>query len=236
MKRKFEDIIDVSDWEVLTDSGFKKISKVCKTVKYDVYHIETENFTLNCADTHILFDKDKKEIYVKDLSINDEIYTENGLEKVIKIEKKDQQENMFDLQVKSKDHAYYTNGILSHNTTCTTIYLLWYVLFHSDKNVALLANKGAMAREIMARIQLAYMYLPKWLQQGVLEWNKGSFKLENGSKMLAAATSSDSVRGSSFSCVFIDECLDGNSYVTIKDKETGQVQNISLKDLYKTLK
>lgn len=90
-------------------------------------------------------------------------------------------------------------------STVTCAFILWYIIFNSDKTVALLANKGDTAREILGRIQLAYQYLPKWLQQGVSEWNKGSFELENNSRVIAAATSSDNIRGYSINLIFIDE-------------------------------
>jgi hypothetical protein len=90
-------------------------------------------------------------------------------------------------------------------STTTCAFILWYVLFNKVKNVGLLANKGDTAREILGRIQNAYQYLPKWLQQGIVEWNKGSFLLENGSRVLAGSTSSDNVRGYSFNMLFIDE-------------------------------
>lgn len=90
-------------------------------------------------------------------------------------------------------------------STTTCAFILWYIIFHSEKTVALLANKGDTAREILGRIQLAYQHLPKWLQQGVKEWNKGSFELENDSRVIAAATSSDAIRGYSINLLFIDE-------------------------------
>jgi hypothetical protein len=82
---------------------------------------------------------------------------------------------------------------------------MWYIIFHAEKTVALLANKGETAREILGRIQLAYQHLPRWLQQGVKEWNKGSMELENNSRVIAAATSSDNIRGYSINLLFIDE-------------------------------
>lgn len=88
-------------------------------------------------------------------------------------------------------------------TTCG--FILWYIIFHSDKTIALLANKGATAREILGRIQLAYQHLPKWLQQGVGKWNEGSFELENNSRVIATATTADNIRGYSVNLVFIDE-------------------------------
>ena len=90
-------------------------------------------------------------------------------------------------------------------STTTCAFILWYIIFNPEKTVALLANKGETAREILGRIQLAYQHLPKWLQQGVKEWNKGSFELENNSRVIAAATSTDSIRGYSINLLFIDE-------------------------------
>jgi len=90
-------------------------------------------------------------------------------------------------------------------TTTAAAIILHYILFNDHKTVALLANKGDAAREILDRIKLAYEALPDWLQQGVDEWNKGSIALENGCKVLAAATSSSAIRGKSISLLYIDE-------------------------------
>jgi len=90
-------------------------------------------------------------------------------------------------------------------TTTSVAYLLHYILFNENVNVAILANKAATAREIMGRLQLAFEYLPRFLQQGVKEWNKGSIELANGSRALADSTSGSSVRGRSFNVVFLDE-------------------------------
>jgi hypothetical protein len=90
-------------------------------------------------------------------------------------------------------------------STTTVAFLLWYILFNSEKTVALQANKGDTAREILSRVQLAYQHLPNWMQQGVIEWNKGSFELENNSRILASTTSSDAIRGYSINVLFIDE-------------------------------
>lgn len=90
-------------------------------------------------------------------------------------------------------------------TTTAVCLILHYVIFNSHKTVALLANKGDAAREILDRIKIAYQALPLWLQQGVVEWNKGSVELENGCKIIAAATSSSAIRGKSISLLYIDE-------------------------------
>ena len=93
----------------------------------------------------------------------------------------------------------------SGKSTVVTSYLLWYVIFNPNVNVAILANKAATAREMLGRLQLSYENLPKWMQQGIIGWNKGSVELENGSRLLAASTSASAVRGMSFNIIFLDE-------------------------------
>jgi len=93
----------------------------------------------------------------------------------------------------------------SGKSTTIIAYLLHYVLFNPSVNVAILANKAATARDLLGRLQLAYEHLPKWLQQGVMSWNKGSLELENGSKILASSTSASAVRGGSYNIIFLDE-------------------------------
>ena len=93
----------------------------------------------------------------------------------------------------------------SGKSTTTVSYLLHYALFNPNSNIAILANKSSTARDILGRVQLAYENLPKWLQQGVINWNKGNIELENKSPIVAAATSSSAIRGGSFNIIFLDE-------------------------------
>ena len=93
----------------------------------------------------------------------------------------------------------------SGKSTTTISYLLHYALFNPNSNIAILANKSQTARDILGRLQLAYENLPKWLQQGVINWNKGNIELENKSTIVAAATSSSAIRGGSFNIIFLDE-------------------------------
>ena len=93
----------------------------------------------------------------------------------------------------------------SGKSTTVIAYILHTVLFNPNQNVAILANKLATARELLHRLKLAYENLPFWIQQGVISWNKGSIELENGSKILASATSSSAVRGNSFNLILLDE-------------------------------
>ena len=93
----------------------------------------------------------------------------------------------------------------SGKSTTMISYLLHYALFNPNVNIAILANKAATARDLLGRLQLAYEHLPKWLQQGVMSWNKGSLELENGSRILASSTSASAVRGGSYNIIFLDE-------------------------------
>ena len=93
----------------------------------------------------------------------------------------------------------------SGKSTIVTTYLLHYALFNENVNIAILANKAATAREMLSRLQLSYENLPRWMQQGIVAWNRGSLELENGSKIIAASTSASAIRGMSFNIVFLDE-------------------------------
>lgn len=90
-------------------------------------------------------------------------------------------------------------------STTVVSFLLHYAVFNDNVNIGILANKASTARELLERLQIAYENLPRWMQQGILSWNKGSLMLENGSKIIAASTSASAVRGMSFNIVFLDE-------------------------------
>lgn len=207
VERKFIDSIDLSDFEIETDSGWRDLTSIHKTVEYEEWYIETNSgLNLIAADTHIVFDENYNEIFIKDLiPTKSYIITKNGSELVVKVEKLTTSSNMYDVTVDSDDHRFWSNDILSHNSVTTLAFILWSVLFNSDYVVAVLANKGSLAREQLGRLQKAYEHLPKWIQQGVVTWNKGNIELENGSKVFAYATSAAGVRGGSFNLIMLDE-------------------------------
>ena len=93
----------------------------------------------------------------------------------------------------------------SGKSTIVVSYLLYYAIFNDNVNIAILANKASTAKDLLDRLQTAYENLPKWLQQGVMTWNKASLELENGSKIIAASTSASAVRGGSYNIIFLDE-------------------------------
>ncbi len=96
----------------------------------------------------------------------------------------------------------------SGKTTTAVAVILHYILFNEYKTVAILANKGDAAKEVLSRIKLAYESLPTWMQHGIEEWNKNSIELENGCKIYAGTTSSSAIRGKS--------CVTGDTKVCIE--------------------
>ena len=114
------------------------------------------------------------------------------------------QEKMFD--------AFNTNRFnivlacrQSGKSISSVAYLLWYALFHTEKTIAVMANKGATAREMLGRITLMLENLPFFLQPGCKALNKGSIEFSNNSRIVAAATSGSSIRGMSVSLLYLDE-------------------------------
>lgn len=167
------------------------------------------NSNLKAAGVQVNFSPEQIEEYVK--CSQDPLYFIKNYVKIVSLdeglvpfEPYDYQERM----IRTIHENRFVIGKLPRQTgKSTTIiaYMLHYVLFNQSMSVAILANKLSTARELLGRLKLAYEYLPMWLQQGVVEWNKGSIVLENGSKILASATSSSAVRGGSFNYIFLDE-------------------------------
>jgi hypothetical protein len=96
-------------------------------------------------------------------------------------------------------HLYMTNGILSHNTTTASGYLLWRAMFVEDSKILIAANKQAGAYEVMSRIKYAYEECPDYIKDGVKKFNEGTIEFQNGSKIEAVATTADAARGKSLS-------------------------------------
>ena len=192
--------------KVETDTGFKSVSHIHMTKKFVLSKILLENgFSLECADTHILFNKNMEEIFVKDLSVGDFIQTKEGIKKIIKKEKLNNKICMCDITVADDNHRYYTNGILSHNTTTSALFMLHYILFNVDKNALVLGNKRKTAVEILDKAKKIFTELPYFLRPGIYKWNEGEIVLDNGCRLMAEATTINSGISFTFHCVLADE-------------------------------
>jgi hypothetical protein len=232
MSEKFTDSIIVEDWEVLTPDGYRDIMSFHKTIEFEVWEISTDSFTLKCADDHIVMKHGMVETFVKDISIGDMVLTENGLETVISVNNLGYKEPMYDIQVNDFSQLYYSNGIVSHNTACAALYLLWYAMFVPDTNILVAAHKGSGAAEIMDRIRYAYEECPDHIRCGVTTYASGRIVFDNKSSIVAQTTTENTGRGLSISLLY---CLDAGTMVRVRDKETKEEKDISLETLYTEL-
>ena len=167
------------------------------------------NPNLKKANTSIEFTKDQIEEFIK--CKEDPVYFAKNYIRIVSLDKGLVPFEPYKFQEKliNRFHQNRFNICMmprqTGKSTTSVSYLLHYIVFNDSVNVGILANKASTARELLSRLQLAYENLPKWMQQGIIAWNKGSMELENGSKVLAASTSASAVRGMSFNILFLDE-------------------------------
>ena len=196
----------IEDILVDTDTGFQPISHIHITRPFSIYTLRLANgYYLKCADTHIVYDENMQEVFVRDLRTGDNIMTDRGLSIVTDITHSSTKVCMGDVTVDSPDHRYYTNGILSHNTTTSAIFLLWFILFNTDKNALVLGNKGKTAKEILSKVKKIFEALPFFLKPGIYKWNETEIVLDNGCMCMAEVTTINSGISFTFHCVLADE-------------------------------
>lgn len=206
ISKKIINTIKLRDIEIWTDTGWHETSHIHTVQPYQIWKFKTENGKfLECADNHIIFDENLNEIFVKDLRIGSYVMTENGSERIIEIKRTRNKVGMFDLTVDSEDHRYYTNGILSHNTITSSIFLTWYLLFHYDKNVLLMANKGATTKEIMDKIKAIVEGLPFFLKPGIIKKDIMSMMFDNRCRIIGQNTTKTGGIGFTIHLLFLDE-------------------------------
>lgn len=193
-------------YEVKTDTGWSPISHLHVTQPYKVYKIRTEKGKyLECADNHIVFDENLNEVLVKDLKINSIIKTKDGNEKILSLDKYPVSVSMFDVTVADKNHRFYTNDILSHNTICSAIFIAWYIVFNFDKNALILANKGATTKEILDKTKVILGHLPFFIKPGVLKNDVFEMKFDNGCRIVGQTTTGKAGIGFTIHLLFLDE-------------------------------
>ena len=205
ISKKIINSLNTSNLKVLSDTGYEPVSKIHLTQPYTHWVVKTSNFHLESADNHIVFGSNFKEIFVKELKVGDILQTQTGEEKVISVQKIKFKTSMFDATVDHRNHRLYTNGILSHNTICSSIMMLHYVLFNNNKNVLVTANKLDTAVEVLDKIREIYQRLPFFLQQGIINWNQKFMVFENKSRIKGFATTKTSSIGQTADFLYLDE-------------------------------
>ena len=167
------------------------------------------NNNLKAAGVQVPFTEDNIAEYIK--CAKDPIYFIETYAKIVSLDDGVIPFKLFEFQkdlIRAMHENRNTIGLLPRQfgkSTTVAGYFAWYVLFNDNKTAVILANKQAIAVEIFSRVQFIIENIPQWLQQGVVEWNKKSFELENGSKVVAAASSPSAVRGMSVNVLLCDE-------------------------------
>lgn len=204
IERKFEEIIETSEWEVLSHDGWRDVKTSNLTVPYEIYLIHFDDGTvIECADDHIIIDEFMNEVFAKD-SINKKIKTKRGLAAVIDITQTGKFENMYDLTVDG-DHLYYTDGILSHNTTTFAADIMHDIVFTDDYKIALSSYTNTNVLDFMERIQYIYEQMPFWLKPACVVYNKFSIRFANSSSIFGQVTQANFCRGKTVNRIILDE-------------------------------
>ena len=204
--KTIEEIELPHDIEIYTDTGYIQLSHIMITKPFEQYVIKLENgYELNCADEHILFDANFNEVYVKDLQIGDYVQTDQGLQKITSLIIDKTKISMCDTTVNDDNHRFYSNGILSHNSTTTAIYCLWVILFNTDKTGLILSKSGPAGADLIKKIKDMYLYLPYHLKIGTMKWNQGEISFDNNSSISTEAFSSTAGLGKTINFLILDE-------------------------------
>lgn len=192
---------------VETPDGYSSVKRSLKTVPYREWHMRTDGHRLNGAGRHIVIDHNGEQQFIKDLKIGNRIQTNTGVERVQEVTMGSAEVEMYDLELDDEKHVYYTDGILSHNSTVAAAFLLWYSIFNFDKTVLIASRANDHAMEMIERIRFAYEYLPFWIKPGVRDdgWNKHTLGFDNGSRIMSTATSENAGRGYAISLLYLDE-------------------------------
>jgi len=227
---KFTESLPVTGWSVKTDTGFQPVVSTNSTIEYIVWRIRTTHHELLCADFHILFLESGIECFASNLVVGDRIMTEQGPELVVEVVNTGLRAEMYDLALDDQNHRYYTNGVLSHNTTIGAYFLLYEACFpQTPGDILIVAHKQAHAVEVLKRIKDMYYSCPLWMKPGMEKNNETSVVFDNGMRIIAEATTSNAARGKSLRYVY---CVDGQTKITIRNKITHEVREINIEELY----
>lgn len=189
-----------------TDTSWEPLAALHVTRPYDNWKINlSSGKTTQCADHHLFYNETYQKIRASELYAGDQIWTKDGLEEVISCYPTGEKSSMFDATVMSINHRYYGDEILSSNTVMTGIFITWYILFNIDKNVLILANKGATATEIVDKIKTVIKGLPFFLKPGISSNNVMTMRFDNGCRIMSQSTTKSAAIGFTIHLAFMDE-------------------------------
>ena len=194
------------------------VTEIHRTRPFTVYVVTLDDGTeLECADRHIVYRMDDlsaaglpewhgyTECFVNNLVPGDKLVTKKGYSTVVSVEKMPYKMCMYDMSVATPEHRYYTNGVLSHNTTTMASIFAYLLTFMKDRNYMLLANKEATVIEITDKVIQVFKGLPYFLKPGCMSFGKTGFRLDNGCRIITGATTKTTSIGFTVHLLYLDE-------------------------------
>lgn len=239
MSNEYSEIKYIGDLKrkCLTPFGYQTIEYVFKTPPLETLKITHEFGSIIVSKNHHFIDPDDKEIAAIDLKIGDLLETINGESKILDIEDAGVRE-LYDITLDTEEFGnqwYYSDGVLSHNSgksITVACYLAWLFNFNHRKNIGIVANRGAQAREFLRNTKDIFTRLPMFLTVGITEWSKSTIANESEMRILTDVPSEDSFRGYTVDCLVVDECIHRNEIITVRDKLTGEVFETTIGDFF----
>lgn len=195
-----------SEWKAKTINGYVPIMGAHMKKRSTIYRIETKDgHHIECADNHLLYDTRGKTIFAKDVRIGLFLLTSSGMGEVSKVKKLFQKTNIFDFTIGTGDHSYFTNDFVSHNSVVSGIFIVWYLLCNSHKNVVLTSVNETKVKDLVEKIENIMAEIPFYMKLGMIYKNVLSHRYDNECKMLAETTTSASGAGSTAGLFYADE-------------------------------
>lgn len=203
---KFTRALESEELFIMSDHGPVPVTMLLETKPMRMYEVKlASGRILRCADTHVYFKSDMSEVFAMDLLPGDMLFGENGPVEVISVRRTMHKVSMFDMSVASPTRRYYTDGVLSHNTVTAAVFMLWYLLFHKEKNVLVVADIGETTKEIVDKIKNIMNNLPFFMKPGIVINNVMSMKFDNDCRLIGRNTTRKTGIGLSINLLYMDE-------------------------------
>lgn len=190
--------------ETINKSNFVTATHIKK--KFITYHLLLENGKeLYCADDHLVYLNFGYCKQVRDLRRGEPVVTDEGVSKVRSVRKLKRRNYMFDVTIASQDKLYVTNGILSHNSITSGIFIAWYLLNHYERNVMITSQNGDKVKELMDKIEVIMNGLPFYMKLGMVTDNVNTKVYDNGCKLVSQTTTENSGASFTIHLLYCDE-------------------------------
>jgi hypothetical protein len=203
---KFVRAVDAEGLVVMSDHGPVPVTAILATKPMRMYEVRlADGRVLRCADTHVYFKSDMSEVFAMDLRPDDLLFGEAGPIGVVSVRRTMHKVSMCDVSVASPTRRYYSDGVLSHNTVTAAVFMLWYMLFHKEKNVLVVADIGETTKEIIDKIKNIMNNLPFFMKPGIVINNVMSMKFDNDCRLIGRNTTRKTGIGLSINLLYMDE-------------------------------